>query len=387
MSSILRSTKNDMKILVAPNCFKESLTSIEVAHHIGKGLRKASRKFLVSEVPLADGGTGTAHIITAAFDGELIEKEVHDPLGRPVKSVYGILRRQRVAIIELAEAAGLRLVSPKKRKPLISSTWGVGELMKDAVDRRYNKIILGIGDSATVDCGVGALAVLGARFLDKHNKEIETNCRGLLSLDHVDASQLYQYMKKVKITIASDVKNVLTGKDGALVYTKHKGATKKTLPLINKAFKNFKKVILEQFGTDLDTIPGSGAAGGIGGAFAAILGAEIISGFGLVQEVVRLEDEIKTSDIVITGEGRIDKESFYGKTLKRVIDMAYIYKKPVFLIAGRIGMGSSLLKKYRIIAQYSLVKIAKSSRKAMKNPGKLLESIAYKIGKELAGKR
>lgn len=376
-----------MKILVAPNCFKESLTSIEVARHIGKGLRKASPHIIVSEVPLADGGTGTAHIITSAFDGELVEKEVPGPLGKRVKAIYGTIPLQRVAVIELAEAAGLRLVAPKKRNPLLSSTAGVGELIKDALAKKYRKIILGIGDSATVDCGVGALTVLGARFLDHRNEEIEPNCRGLLSLHRIDASKLYEFMKKVKITIASDVKNVLTGKDGALIYARHKGATKKTLAVIDRALKNFHAVILNQFGTDLDTITGSGAAGGIGGAFAAILGAEIISGFGLIQEVVRLEDEIKTSDVVITGEGKIDRESFYGKTLKRVIDIAYIHKKPVFLIAGRIGRDASLFKKYRIIAQYSLARTAQSSKQAMKTPGKLLERIAFKIGKGLAARR
>jgi len=372
-----------MKILVAPNSYKESLNSIEVARHIAAGLRKASRKIRIAEVPLADGGTGTAQIITKAFDGEFKKKEVIGPLDKKVAAMYGVIPHQRVAVVELAEAAGLDLVPKGKRNPLITSTKGVGELIQDAISNRYRKIILGIGDSATIDCGVGALSVLGARFLNHANKEIELNCRGLLGLQKVDASILYKRLKRVKITIASDVKNILTGRYGALVYARQKGAKQKMLPTIRKALANFKKVILNQYGTDLDRIPGSGAAGGIGGAFHAILGAEILSGFGLVQGMVRLEEEIKTSDLVITGEGRIDKESFYGKTLKRVIDMAYIHKKPVILIAGSITQDAKIFNKYGVIQQYSLLKSSKSTQKAMRNAPKLLERLAYTIGKTI----
>ena len=272
-----------MKILVAPNSFKESLTSTEVAHYIKKGLKKASRKLKVTELPLADGGTGTAHIITKALDGDFIKREVSGPLHERVSATYGIAPQHKVAIIELAEAAGLRLVPPKKRNPLITSTKGVGELILDAINNHYNKIILGIGDSATIDCGVGALSVLGAKFLSKKGEEIELNCQGLLELKQIDTSNILRKLKYTKITIASDVRNILTGRYGALVYAKQKGATKKTISIIHKALKNYKKVILKQYNVDLDKIPGSGAAGGIGGAFVALLNAQIVSGFGLVK--------------------------------------------------------------------------------------------------------
>ncbi len=372
-----------MKILVAPNSFKESLNSIDVAHHIAVGLRKTSKKFKIAEVPLADGGTGTAQIITRAFDGEFKKRKVTGPLDKKVVATYGIIPRQRVAVVELAEAAGLDLVPKTKRNPLITTTKGVGELIQDAISTRYRKIILCIGDSATIDCGVGALSVLGARFLDRANKEIELNCKGLLKLQRVEASILYRRLKRVKITIASDVKNILTGRYGALVYARQKGAKQKTMSMIRKALANFKQVILNQYGTDLDKIPGSGAAGGIGGAFNAILGAEILSGFGLVHGMVRLEEEIKTSDLVITGEGKIDKESLYGKTLKRVVDLAYIHKKPVILIAGSITRDAKIFNKYGVIEQHSLLKSSRSRQKAMKNAPKLLEKLAYRIGKTI----
>jgi glycerate kinase len=369
-----------MRILVAPNSFKESLNSIEVAHHIGRGLKRASKKFHVTELPLADGGTGTSLIVTRALNGTFIKCSVSGPLGKKVSATYGIIPQQKIAVIELAEAAGLRLVPENKRNPLVTSTRGVGELMLDAIERGCKECILAIGDSATIDCGVGALSVLGIKFLNKAGAEIELNCRGLLDLAKIDTCGIMRELADSKITIASDVKNILTGRYGALVYAKQKGAKRKTMPIINQALKNFKNVIFKQYRLNLDKIVGAGAAGGIGGAFVAIVQAKIISGFGLVKDVVYLEDAIKNSDLVITGEGRIDRESFYGKTLKKVIDMAYIHKKPVLLIAGSIARDARVLKKYRVIEQYSLLKLSKSLQKSMINAPQLLEGLACSIG-------
>ena len=372
-----------MKVLVAPNSFKESLNSTEVAHHIAKGLRKASRKLKVTELPLADGGTGTSYIMTKALDGKFVSLKVTGPTNNMITATYGVVPRQRIAIIELAEAAGLKLIPKKERNPLITTTKGVGELILDAVNNRYRKVILGIGDSATIDCGVGALSVFGARFLDRRDEPIELNCRGLLDLRRIDTSQMPERIRLVKITIASDVKNILTGRYGALVYAKQKGAKRATMSLIHKALKTFKKVVLNQYQIDLDKIPGSGAAGGIGGAFVAVMKSEMISGFGLIKELVYLEDAIRTCDLVITGEGRVDKESFYGKTLKRVVDLAYIHKKPVILICGSIARDAKVLKKYRVLSIYNLVKSSRSLNKAMANAPKLLEELAIKVGKTL----
>jgi glycerate kinase len=368
-----------MKVLVAPNSFKESLNSMEVAHHIAKGLRKVSRKFKITELPLADGGTGTSYIMTKALDGEFVNLKVTGPTNNMVTATYGIVPRQRVAIVELAEAAGLRLIPKKERNPLITTTKGVGELILDAVNNRYRKVILGIGDSATIDCGVGALSVLGARFLDRKDKPIELNCRGLIDLNRIDTSQMPERIRSVKITIASDVKNILTGRCGALVYAKQKGAKRAIMPLIHKALKTFKKVVLKQYQIDLDKIPGSGAAGGIGGAFVAVMKSEMISGFGLIKELVYFEDAIKACDLVITGEGKIDKQNLYGKTTKKVVDIAYKYKKPVILIAGSITKDAEIFYKYGVIGQYSILK--SSLKNAIKNAPKLLEDLAYSIGK------
>lgn len=373
-----------MKVLIAPNTFKESLNSIDVAHYISEGLRKASSKLGIIELPLADGGTGTSRIVTQALEGEMVNCDVTNPVGKKITAAYGIAPRQRVAIIELAAAAGLSLIPKKDRNPLKTTTIGVGELIYDALKRHYSKIILSIGDSATIDCGVGALSVFGIKFLNRKKQSIEPNCRGLLDLCMIDTSQIKDHIDRAKITIASDVRNVLTGKNGAIVYARQKGAKPSNMAVIDKALKKFKKVIHKQYNVDLDKIPGSGAAGGIGGAFVGLLNAQIISGFGLIKELIYFEDALRSCDIIITGEGRIDKQSFSGKTLGRILELARKYNKPVILICGHINTDVGSLKTYNIKAKYSLTKSTRSLDKAITNAPKLLEKLAVKIGRTLA---
>ncbi len=373
-----------MKILVAPNSFKESLFSHDIARHIRIGLSKASSKFEVWEVPLADGGTGTCRVITRALRGTFVKRRVSGPLDRQVIATYGFVQQQKTAVIELAEAAGLRLVPINTRNPLLTTTKGVGELITHAIKRGSKKIILGVGDSATIDCGVGALSMLGVRFFNKANADIEPNCRGLLDLKGIDISRVDKRIKNVKIIIASDVENILTGKHGALVYARQKGATKKTIPIIDKALKHFKEVILKQYETDLDKIVGSGAAGGIGGAFAVLMNAKIQTGFEIVQHAVSLEEKIRKSDIIITGEGTIDKQSFYGKVTKKVVDIAYKYKKPVIFIAGHITKDAEAFYKYGVIRQYALAVSSLSAKDVLRNTPQLLEVVAFSIGKRIS---
>jgi glycerate kinase len=378
------------KILVAPNSFKESLNSLEVAKHIRNGLKKSFKKFQITELPLADGGTGTSYVITRALKGKLLKLRVTGPLNKRVPVTYGIVRegisKKKTAIIELAEAAGLRLISRQNRNPLLTTTKGVGEMISAAINKGCKKIILGIGDSATIDCGVGALSVLGVKFLNVQNKEIQPNCQGLLSLEKIDTSKLEKRLQTIKITIASDVENMLTGKCGALVYARQKGASNKMLPIIDEALKNFKRVIFKQYGVDLDKFKASGAAGGIGGAMKVILNAEIKSGFEMVSRIVRLEQHIKRNDIVITGEGKIDKQSFYGKMTKRIVDMAYNNKKPVILIAGSTTQGAERFYKYGVKGIFSIRKSSFSLRYAINKAPHLLENLAYDVGKTLTNK-
>lgn len=375
-----------LTVLVAPGSFKESLDSPHVAQYISIGLRKASKTFNIVELPLADGGTGTCTVLTNAYGGTFIRRRVYGPLGKKVTARYGWIPRKRLAVIELAEAAGLHRVSKKQRNPCKTTTRGVGELIQHAVTKGCKKIVLGVGDSATIDCGVGALSVLGIRFLDKDKNEIVHNCQGLLDLVTIDASYARYSNLPVKIVIAADVTNVLTGRNGALVYARQKGATTRMIPLINKGLKNFKKVVKKQYRIDVDTIPGAGAAGGIPAAFHAILNAQVKPGSELVAGAVQLKQKLKQADVIITGEGRIDKQSLRGKTVGKVIEIAQEYKKPVVVVAGSIAREVRRFKKRGVITYYRLAKSGISMTETTKNTPRLLQKTAYNIGKGLLRK-
>lgn len=374
-----------MRILVAPNSFKESLDSHRVARHIRIGLRRASRKFVVVECPLSDGGTGFHTVITKALTGKFVRSTVSGPLDRMVAATYGYVPQQKTAVVELAEAAGLRLVAEEKRNPMISITQGVGELIMSAVTKGCKRIIVGIGDSATIDCGVGALSVLGFRFLNRTGTDIELNCRGLLDLVSIDDSRVNKALRHIKIIVASDVENVLTGAHGALVYARQKGAKSRQMPMIDKALKNFRKVTRQRYGIDLNKVPGSGAAGGIGGALRVLLNAEIRSGFEIVKQVVCLEDKIRQSDIVITGEGTIDEQTFYGKVPRRVVDIAHRHRKPVVFIAGQIKKKARLFDKHGVVGYYSIMTPSVSRKRALQDAPQLLGVLAFSVGKKLLG--
>jgi len=374
-----------MRILVAPSSFKESLDSWQVARHIRIGLRRASREFVVTECPLADGGTGTHTVITRTLGGRFVRCQVSGPIDKMVGVTYGYVSQQKTAIIELAEAAGLRLVPKEKRNPMTTITQGVGELIMSAVKKGCKRIIVGIGDSATIDCGVGALSILGFRFLNREGTDIDLHGRGLLALVSIDDSRVNKGLRHIKIIVASDVENVLTGAHGALVYARQKGAKSRQMSMIDRALKNFRKVIQQQYGIDLNKIPGSGAAGGIGGALRVLLNAEVRSGFEIVKKVVSLEDKIRQSDIVITGEGTIDEQTFYGKVPSKVVDIAHRYRKPVVFIAGQIKKKARLFDRHGVVGYYSIMKPFVSRRQAMQNTPQLIETLAVSVGKKLLG--
>lgn len=373
-----------MKILVAPSSFKESLNSIAVARHIRIGLQRASKKLHITEVPLADGGSGTTSIITKVLRGRFQKCFVSGPLNKKIWATYGIALEKpgdrQIAIIELAEAAGLALIPKRYRNPLKTTTQGVGELILHAVDRGCKKVILGIGDSATIDCGVGALSVLGAKFLDQEDNTIELDCRGLCSLRKIDISRLNEKVKGIEIIIAADVSNVLTGKNGALLYARQKGATSKMIPVIDQALRNFKDIILKQYKTNLDMIPGAGAAGGFVGGMRVLSHAKIRSGFDMVKELVGLEERIKDCDLIITGEGRIDKQSFVGKATGRVLEIARRHKKQVKVVAGVITKDAKPYLGYPVTGSYRIMQTAKSVKSATLNAPTFLEDIGHAIG-------
>uniref|UniRef100_A0A7V1EIL8 Glycerate kinase n=1 Tax=candidate division WOR-3 bacterium TaxID=2052148 RepID=A0A7V1EIL8_UNCW3 len=362
-----------MKILIAPGSFKGSIVSKEISHIIARGIKKIKKNVAVNELPIADGGLGTLNIITEYFKGNYVSCDVTGPLGKKIRARYGIIQRKNTGIIELAQASGLHLIPEYLRNPLETTTTGVGELIKDSIRKGCKRIIIGVGDSGTIDCGIGTLSALGVKFLDRNSKQIKTSCSGLLDLYKIDCTGI-ESLKSIEFNILVDVSNPLTGKNGAIVYASQKGATKKELPMIQQGLRNFKKVILNEYGIDLDKIKGSGAAGGIAGGMYAILNAKIIYGFDYFEKIFKLNKKIKNADLVITGEGMVDRTTFSGKATGRIIEICQKYDKPVILICGDYDQGLNF-KKYGSIKIYSLVKIAKNKKSAILYPERFLKKL------------
>ncbi len=370
-----------MKIIIAPGSFKGSIISKDVSSIIARGIKKIKKNVEIYELPIADGGLGTLNIITEYFKGNYVSCNVTGPHGKKIRARYGIIQEKKIGIIELAQASGLHLIPECLRNPLETTTTGVGELIKDSIKKGCKKIIIGVGDSATIDCGIGALSALGVKFLDKNSKQIEINCAGLLNLYKIESTNV-ESLKSIEFIILVDVSNPLTGKNGAIVYAPQKGATKKELPIIHRCLKNFKKVILEEYGIDLDKIRGSGAAGGIAGGMYAILKAKLISGFDFFRKITQLETHIKNADLIITGEGMIDKTTFYGKTTGEIINICKKVQKPVIIVCGDF-IKDLKLERYGILKVYALTEIAKNRDTAIRNAKKLLYKIGIEIGKRI----
>jgi glycerate 2-kinase len=329
-----------MKIVIAPDSFKGNLTSLEVAIALEKGINRVLPRAKCVKVPMADGGEGTVQSLVDATGGKILKKEVIGPLGEPVTARYGILGDGQTAVIEMAEASGLPLVPKEQRDPLKTTTYGTGELIIDALDKGAKAIIIGIGGSATVDGGAGMAQALGVRFLQKDKKPIEGYAAGgrLDTIVGIDRSSIDPRIEDTQITIASDVENPLTGRKGAAyVFGPQKGATPEIVELLDRNLKSFARVLKKELGMDVATMPGAGAAGGLGAGLVAFTGAQLKSGIGLVVKITRLKEYLKGADLVITGEGRVDPQTAFGKTPAGVAKAAKKFRVPVIAIGGGLS--------------------------------------------------
>jgi len=352
-----------MKVVIAPGSFKESLSAREAAAHIAAGIRDVLPRAEVVCVPMADGGEGTVEALVDATDGRYVRCTVTGPLGDGVRARFGILgdggtapgsgdacvvpassrKGGRTAVIEMASASGLALVPPRHRNPLVTTTFGTGELIRAALDRGVRKILIGIGGSATVDGGSGMAQALGVKLLDARGHGIPSGGGGLAKLDRIDMSGLDPRVKsrRVGIEVACDVRNRLTGKTGAArVYGPQKGATPGQVRILDKALARLAEVIRRDLGVDVGRLPGSGAAGGLGAGLVAFLGARLRSGGEMVLEAVDLAGKMQRAEIVITGEGRLDRSSAYGKTPMGVAQTAVKLGIPVVALVGSVGEGA-----------------------------------------------
>lgn len=329
-----------MKFILAPDSFKESMTAKEACISMENGIRKVFKDATCIHVPMADGGEGTVDALIESTNGNLHEVEVTAPLGNKVKAKFGILGDRKTAVIEMAEASGIHLVKLEDRNPLLTTTFGTGELIKYALDMNIERIIIGLGGSATNDGGVGMLQALGASFKDSDGKEIAFGGGVLKDLCTIDLSGFDKRIYDVKIEVACDVKNPLTGENGAsFVFGAQKGGNKETLEELDSNLKHYAEVVKRDMGKEIDKVEGAGAAGGLGAALIGFCNGKLESGIDLVIKHSNLEDKVRKADFVFTGEGSIDFQTKFGKTPIGVAKIAKKYNIPVIAFGGRIGEG------------------------------------------------
>lgn len=327
-----------MKFVLAPDSFKESMSAKTAALAMKKGIMKVFPEAECVIVPMADGGEGTLESLVSATEGEIIKTDVIGPLGKKVTAEYGLLGDSETAVIEMASASGLQLIKPEDRNPLHTTSYGTGQLIKHALDKGVNRILIGIGGSATNDGGVGMLQALGVSFKDKDGEELVFGGGALKHLHTIDMSGLDERIHNVQIDVACDVNNPLIGPTGAsAIFGPQKGATRDMVTILDHNLTHYAKVIKEQLGEDIAFVAGAGAAGGMGAGLLAFLSARLKKGIDLVIEYTRLEEYVKDADFVFTGEGSIDGQTLYGKTPYGVATVAKKYSVPVITFAGKIG--------------------------------------------------
>ncbi|MDM5330080.1 glycerate kinase [Neobacillus sp. CF12] len=345
-----------MNILVAMDSLKGSLSSFEANKAIAEGFSAVSSDFNIVTVPIADGGEGTVEALVHATNGHFIEKVVTGPLGHPVNARFGILGDKTTAVIEIAEACGLPLLSVEQRNPLYTTSFGVGELILDAAEKGCHDIIIGLGGSATNDAGVGMLQALGYQFFNQEGDLIGFGGVELKKIARIDGSAVPNQVKDLKFRVACDVNNPLYGLNGAAyIYGPQKGATPEIVKALDEGLTNFAAMVLEQIGKDLQDISGAGAAGGLGAAFAGFLDAELESGVQLILDYARLEEKLQGVNLTITGEGKLDGQTSMGKAPAGIAQLSKKSGIPVIALAGDITEGNPSLHESGISSFFTIV--------------------------------
>lgn len=372
------------KVVIAPDSFKGSLTAKEACDAIEEGITKVSKEIHIVKIPMADGGEGTLQSLVDCKKGKIIYRKVLDPLANEIEAPMGLLE-DKTAVIEMASASGLPLVPNHKRNPLITTTYGTGQLIRCGLDLGARKFIIGIGGSATVDGGAGMLQALGVKLLDDNNKEIDFGGGNLDKLKNIDISSLDSRLKECEFLVACDVNNPLIGENGAArIYGPQKGATKEMVEILEKNLYGFSQVVTEHFYKDYSNISGAGAAGGLGFALISFLNAKLIKGIDIVINETKLENHIKNADLIITGEGKIDKQTSFGKTPIGVSRLAKKYDVPVIALAGALGDDIDDLYNHGITSLFSILKSPVSLEYAIKNAYSLISDTAERVFRILA---
>jgi glycerate kinase len=370
-----------MRFVIAPDSFKGSASAREVAQAIAEGLKAALPDAVCDLVPMADGGEGTVDALVAATGGRIVSVRVTGPLGEPVDSFFGILGDGETAVIEMAAAAGLHLVPPEKRNPMVTTTYGVGELMRAALDAGCRRLIIGIGGSATNDGGAGMAQALGVRLLDEQGNEIGFGGGALERLARLDLSDFDRRVWDAEILVACDVTNPLTGPNGAsAVYGPQKGATPEMVRQLDANLRHYAAVLQRDLGVEVETVAGAGAAGGLGAGLLAFCRAQLRQGVELVIHAVRLPERVQKADLVITGEGCLDFQTGFGKVPHGVAQVAKRYGKSVIALVGQLGEGAERCRQWGIDACFPILSKPMSEQEAMANAIPLLRRAAEELG-------
>ncbi len=372
-----------MRIVVAPDKFKNSLTGMEFCNIVEEGIQKIHLDIEVIKLPLADGGDGTIEVVNFYLNGEIVNLTVNNPFFQPIKASYLFSKSLKTAFIEMAEASGLKLLKQNEPDCKNATTLGTGELIIDAIDKGATKIILGIGGSATNDCGIGMATALGYQFLDSNNREVKPIGANLSKITSINDLNVHPNLKEIEFEIACDVTNPLYGIDGAAyVYAAQKGASQNDIEMLNIGLKDFSKILNKTFNIDAQSVSGAGAAGGMGIASKVFLHGKLLPGIELIKNLARFDEKIEGADWIITGEGKLDIQTLSGKTIQGVIHSAKSQKIKVATFCGSNELDEKDIKGLGISYSDSIMNKARNLDDALKNANTYLRDISIKFSVE-----
>ncbi|HMR43578.1 MAG TPA: glycerate kinase [Saprospiraceae bacterium] len=371
------------KILIAPDSFKEALSAREVCAAIKDGIKKGDPFSECTLFPLSDGGEGVMEVLNFHLKGKIRNLEVQDSLGRKIHAQYALLRDNKTAVIEMAQAAGLQLLSSAERNPLKTSTFGVGQLIENAIQNGVEKILLCIGGSATNDAGAGMAAALGFKFFDKNGGAISPSGENLALIESIEKPETDIFKTEIKVRVLCDVENPLYGPAGAAaVYAPQKGADENAVRILDEGLRHFSKVLKKHFGKDFSNFPGAGAAGGMGAGAMAFLNAVLCPGIQTIMEMTGFENALKKTDLVITGEGKVDAQTFSGKLVSGVATLARKYDKPVVVFCGRSTITPQEMQKMALQKVISVTPDGMNLAEALARTKEHLQHAAQKFAAE-----
>lgn len=374
-----------MKIIIAPDKFKNSLTGLQFCNAVEAGFKTIFPNADILKLPLADGGDGTIDVVNFYLKGTVVKVRVNNPFFQPIEASYLYSENSKTAFIEMAEASGVKLLEQHEFDCKNATTLGTGEMILDAINKGATKIILGIGGSATNDCGIGMAVALGYRFLDKNREEVKPIGANLSQITSIDFAGVHPKLKSVQFQVACDVTNPLYGENGAAyVYGAQKGASQIDIEMLDKGLEDFSKIIKKTFGVEAQLVKGAGAAGGMGIASKVFLNGALESGIQLVKHLANFDAHIEDADWIITGEGKLDSQTFLGKTIQGVIASANAKNIRVVAFCGAIDLDKNSIKKFGIDYSDAVLKHSKNLDDAMQNGFDYVKIMAAKFANTLS---